>query len=88
MEDKKIYSRIQHASYSLDLVPFDFASFPHLKKDPHGKRFSDLDELCTESDGLLISTDNGFNDTGNAYNTKESILRNCAVHRINDVFLP
>ena len=37
--------------------------------------------------GLLISTENGFNDTGNAYNTRESILRNSAVHRIEDVIL-
>ena len=45
MEDKKRYGRIQHAPYSLNLVPYDFA-FYHL----HGKRFSDLDELRTESD--------------------------------------
>ena len=50
MEDKKKYGRIQHAPYSLDLVPFDFAFFPHLKSELHGKRFSDLDELRTESD--------------------------------------
>ena len=35
---------------SLDLVPFDFAFLPQLKSDLHGKRFSDLDELRTESD--------------------------------------
>ena len=35
----------------------------------------------------MISTDNGFNDTGNAYNTRESILRNCVVKRIYDVIL-
>ena len=35
--------------------------------------------------GLVISTENGFTDTGNEYNTRESILRNCDVHRINDV---
>ena len=78
MEDKKRYSRIQHAPYSLDLAPFDFAFFPQLKSDPHGKRFSDLNELCSE---------NEFNDTENAYNTRESILRKCAVHRIDDVIL-
>ena len=50
MEDKKKYGRIQHAPYSLDLAPFDFAFFPHLKSELHGKRFSDLDELRTESD--------------------------------------
>ena len=50
MEDKKRYGRIQHAPYSLDLAPFDFAFFPQLKSDLHGKRFSDLDELRTESD--------------------------------------
>ena len=27
-EDKKRYDRIQHAPYSLDPVPFDFAFFP------------------------------------------------------------
>ena len=36
--------------YSLDLEPFDFAFLPQLKSDLHGKRFSDLDELRTESD--------------------------------------
>ena len=34
--------------------------------------------------GLVISTENGFNDTGNAYSTRESILRNCADNRIAD----
>ena len=42
--------RIQHNLYSLDLVPFDFAFFPQLKSDLHGKRFSDMYELRTESD--------------------------------------
>ena len=50
MEDKKKYDRIQHTPYSLDLAPFDFAFLPLLKSDLHGKRFSDLDELRTESD--------------------------------------
>ena len=35
--------------------------------------------------GLVISTENRFNDTGNAYNTRKSIMRNCAVNRIDDV---
>ena len=42
--------RIQHAPYSLDLAPFDFALFTQLKSDLHGKRFSDMYELRTESD--------------------------------------
>ena len=42
--------RIQHAPYSLDLAPFDFAFFPQLKSDLHGKRFIDLYELLIESD--------------------------------------
>ena len=37
--------------------------------------------------GLVISTENGFNDTGKASNTRESILRNCAVNRIDEVIL-
>ena len=41
--------RIQHDPYSLDLAPFDFAFFPQLKSDQHGKRFSDMHELRTES---------------------------------------
>ena len=45
MEDKKRYGRIQHAPYSLNLAPYDFA-FYRL----HGKRFSDLDKLHTELD--------------------------------------
>ena len=45
MEDKKRYGRIKHAPYSLNLAPYDFAFYPL-----HGKRFSDLDELRTESD--------------------------------------
>ena len=50
MEDKMRYARIQHAPYSMDLVPFDFAFFPQLKSDLHGKRFGNLDELRTKSD--------------------------------------
>ena len=42
--------RIQHDPYSLDLAPFDFAFFPQLKSDLHGKRLSDRYELRTESD--------------------------------------
>ena len=42
--------RIQHDQYSLDLAPFDFAFFPELKSDLHGKQFSDMYELRTESD--------------------------------------
>ena len=41
--------RIQHDPYSLDLAPFEFAFFPQLKSDLHGKRFSDMYELRTES---------------------------------------
>ena len=50
MEDKKRYDRIQHAQYSVDLAPFDFAFFPQLISDLHEKQFSDVDELRTESD--------------------------------------
>ena len=42
MEDKKRYVWIHSAPYSLDIAPFDFAFFPQLKSDLHGKRFSDL----------------------------------------------
>ena len=38
------------APYSRDLMQFDFVFFLQLKLDLHGKRFSDLDELRTESD--------------------------------------
>ena len=42
-----------------------FAFFPQLKSDLHGKRFSDMDELRTESDlkkhGLVISMESWFN---------------------------
>ena len=48
MEDKRC-GGIQHAPFSLDLAPFDFAPFPQ-KSDLHGKRYTDLDELCIESD--------------------------------------
>ena len=41
--------RIQHDPYSLDLAPFDFTFFLQLKSDLHGKRFSDLYELRTDS---------------------------------------
>ena len=37
--------------------------------------------------GLVISMINGFNDSGNAHNTRESILINCAVPRIDDLIL-
>ena len=91
MKDKKRYDRIQHAPFSLDLAPFDCVFFPQLKSDLHGKHFSDLNELHTESDlkrhDLVIYTENGFNDTENAHNTRDSILRNCAVHRIDDVII-
>ena len=45
MEDKKSYGR-----YNMSLEPFDFAFFPQQKSDLYGKRFSDLDELHTQSD--------------------------------------
>ena len=66
-EEKKIYDRIQHAPYSLDLAPFDFAFFPQLKSNLHGKRFSDFDELRTESDLKKTWFGDGFNNTGTAY---------------------
>ena len=50
MEDKKRYGRTQHASYSLNLAPFDFAFFPKLKSNLHRQRFSDLDGVRTELD--------------------------------------
>ena len=50
MEDKKRYGRIQHAPFKLELALFDFASFPKLRSDLHGKRFSDLDGIRPESD--------------------------------------
>ena len=37
--------------------------------------------------GLVISTESEFNDTGDAYNARESIFKNCAVYRIDDVIL-
>ena len=42
--------RIQHATDSPDLAPFDFKFSTQLKSDLHGKRFSNLDELRIESD--------------------------------------
>ena len=42
MEDKKMNGRIQHAPYSLDLAPFDFAFFPPTEV-----------RICMES-GLMI----------------------------------
>ena len=49
-KEKLEWKIIQHDPYSLDLTPFDFAFFPQLKSDLHGKRFSDMYELRTESD--------------------------------------
>ena len=68
-------------------MPFDFAFFPQLTSDLHGKQFSDLNELRTGRHGLVISIENGFNETENVYYTRESILRNCVVHRSDDVIL-
>ena len=76
--------------YNMPRIHWILRHLTQLKSDLHGKRFSDLNELRTESDlkkGWVIYTENGFNDTGIAYNTRESILRNCAVHRIDDVIL-
>ena len=75
-----------------------FRSFPQRKyffMDLHGKWFSDMNELhinqiLRNTHGFVISTENAFNNTGNAYNTREtreSILRNCAIHRINDAIV-
>ena len=36
------YNGIQHAQYSPDLAPFDFAFFSQLKSDLNGQRFSDF----------------------------------------------
>ena len=53
---------------SQELAPLDFAFFPRLKSNLHGKRLSDLFEQRIESDLkkdmiLVISTENRFNDT-------------------------
>ena len=89
MEDKKRYGRIKHAPYSLDLAQFDFALFPLLKSDQHGKRFSDLDDQLLKKKTTWFGDiyGNEFIDTANANSTRESILRNCAVRRIDDVIL-
>ena len=50
MEIKKRYGRIQNPQYSLDLAPFDFAFSPQMKSNLHRHRFSDFDQVCTESD--------------------------------------
>lgn len=39
------YERINHAPYSPDLAPFDFAVFPRLKSDLRGNRYEDLQDL-------------------------------------------
>ena len=39
------FERINHAPYSPDLAPFDFAVFPRLKDDLRGKRYDGLEEL-------------------------------------------
>ena len=49
MEDKKRYGRIQHAPYSLDLAPFDFAFSP-TEIESTWTGVSDLNEVRTESD--------------------------------------
>ena len=77
---------------SQDLASFDFVIFPQLKLDLRGKQLGDLNELHRESDptkrhGFMISTQNGFNDTDNAYSTRKSILKNFKIHRIDAVIL-
>jgi len=37
--------RLEHAPYSPDIAPMDFALFPRLKSELRGKRFEDLDHL-------------------------------------------
>jgi len=39
------YERINHAPYNPDLAPMDFAVFPRLRGELHGRRFKTLDEL-------------------------------------------
>ena len=39
------FERINHAPYSPDCAPMDFAVFPQLKSDMRGRRFTDLQEI-------------------------------------------
>lgn len=41
--------------YSPDLAPCDFALFPKLKQDLHGRRFGNLEQLKVEAKRLLWS---------------------------------
>ena len=68
-----------HVGYTMSRIHWilrqlTLRSFPQLKLNLHGKKFSDFDELRTDSD-LKKKTwvGDGFNDTGNAYKPRETI---------------
>ena len=43
------FQRLQHAPYSPDLAPLDFAVFPYLKSQLRGRKFENLQELQEET---------------------------------------
>ena len=79
MEDKKIRRYTIRLGYNMSRIHWilrqlTLRSFSQLKLNLHGKRFSDFDELRTESDFKKKTwVGDGFNDTGNAYKPRETI---------------
>ena len=48
-----VFQRLEHAPYSPDLAPLDFAVFPYLKSQLRGRKFNDLRELQQETLNLF-----------------------------------
>jgi len=70
--------RLEHAPYSPDLSPMDFALFPRLKSELRGKHFEDLGHLrlsvCTVLGGYEEAW---FRDTFNKWVTRHRKCVNC-----------
>ena len=70
--------RLEHAPYSPDLAPMDFALFPRLKSELRGKRFDDLDHLRMSVRTVLGGYEEAwFRDSFNKWVTRHRKCVNC-----------
>jgi hypothetical protein len=81
---RKNMAIIPHPSYSLDLVPCDFALFPKLKMKLEGRCFETVSDIQRKSQAALDSIkQNNFHSTSEAWGKNEGI----AVHIPNETIL-
>lgn len=72
------FERINHAPYSPDLAPMDFAVFPQLKSDLRGRSFSDIEELRMAVRTAVSAYDKSW--YSDIYHNWLQRLRKCITH--------